>query len=305
MHPGPATRIDPVTGATERAGFLGVAGRRVFAVLTLPARPTGPAVVVCPSILHDIEHTDRREVALARGLAAAGMASVRFHPRGAGHSDDLDPPSIEALLEDAEVARAAVLGVAPGRLAVVGVRAGALAAARLAADVTGGAPLVVWEPAPDVRSFLKEGFRAARMKQLVGGATAEELDAARPPLERLDDGEAVALHGYAVPPSLLHEGATLDAAVRAGDGPVLLVQLGPRPRLAPVLRRLVDGWAAGGRDVGAVVLEHPDGWLVTASEPEHEGLVDVTVRWLRDRSGAQGTDGAHATGGGAMATGAV
>lgn len=289
-----ATRTDRFTATTERAGFLGAPGRQVFAALTLPGTSTA-AVVVCPSILHDIEHTDRREVALAHALARAGMASVRFHPRGAGHSDDLADLSLDAMREDAEAALAALREAVPDRpIAVVGVRAGGLVAARLVAGLGAAAPLVLWEPAPDARSFLKDGFRAARMTRLVGGATAEELDADRSPLERLAAGEPVALHGYRVPPALLRDEATLDAGVRAGRGAVLVVQLGPRPKLAPALRRLVDGWAAGGRDAGAVVLEHPDGWLVTASEPAHEALVEVTVGWLRDRLGGHVADAAGA-----------
>jgi pimeloyl-ACP methyl ester carboxylesterase len=156
-------RTDERTGVRERVGFLGRPPDQLFAALYEPPAPARAAVVICPSILADLTHNYRREVALSRALAARGVAAARFHYRGTGNSHG-EPSAVtfETLVDDARTAAALLGSRSRCRAAFLGTRVGALVAAAAAGD----APLVLWEPVTDGTGYWREAFRAQRIRDL-------------------------------------------------------------------------------------------------------------------------------------------
>jgi alpha-beta hydrolase superfamily lysophospholipase len=90
-------------GIAEEVAFVGDLGNRMFSVLHRPLDSPVAAVVLCPSLYADAIHNYRREVELARALAARGIAVQRFQYRGTGQSDgnDLDI-TYERLCDDSQ-----------------------------------------------------------------------------------------------------------------------------------------------------------------------------------------------------------
>jgi pimeloyl-ACP methyl ester carboxylesterase len=79
---------DTSTGVSETAAFISSAAGLVLVHAHIPASPAQPPVVICSSVYEELRNNYRREVLLARRLAAAGAPVVRFQYRGFGNSDD-------------------------------------------------------------------------------------------------------------------------------------------------------------------------------------------------------------------------
>ena len=79
-----------IDGCCERPAFVGPTGGAVFACLHLPSKPARRMVLLCSSVAAEWKFNYRREVLLARRLATLGVAAVRLHYLGTGHSDDGD-----------------------------------------------------------------------------------------------------------------------------------------------------------------------------------------------------------------------
>src|SRR5207253_10522741 len=119
-------------------------------------------VVICSSICNDFLHNYRREVELARELAANGIAVARFHYRGLGNSDgDEAAVTFDSMVDDAREATAhlrALTGVS--KVSFLGSRFGAPIAAALASGEV-GAPLVLVDPTVEASKFFREAWRAS------------------------------------------------------------------------------------------------------------------------------------------------
>ncbi len=173
-RPSVARRADGERGVVEEVEFFG-APERLFGVAHLPAGPARDlGVVICSPVLCDFGANYRREVALARRLAAAGVPVLRYHPRGCGHSDgDRVDLTLDTLTADAATALAHApdrLGVP--RVAVLATRFAALAAA--AATRGTGVPLALWEPVTTPRAYFRAGLRARAVGRLAQAGEAEE-----------------------------------------------------------------------------------------------------------------------------------
>ena len=218
--PSIARRVDGDRGVAEEVGFLG-GPERLFACSHLPTGPSRDlGVVVCSPILCDFGANYRREVSLARRLAAAGVPVLRYHPRGTGHSDGARTAlTLDSLVADATVVLDRArdqLGV--DRLAVLATRFSALAAA----EATRGTatPLALWEPVTRPRAYLRAGLRARAVARLAGAGEPEEPDgelARRGWLDVL--GIPVGRGLYDTPAD-----RTLAAALAGQDRPLLVVR---------------------------------------------------------------------------------
>lgn len=284
-------RVDPASGVMEEAGIAGDPGSRIFSVIaTPPSRPVA-GVVICSPILAEVPNNYRREVVLSRRLAGRGVAVIRFHYRGAGHSDgesgDLDIDSMEADTRAAAnhlVARRAV-----DRLGFVGTRLGALVAAA-GSRLTGNGPVALWEPVVAPTRYFGEILRA----QLVTDLAGSSRDAL---LEELQSQGWVDVLGYRVERSLYASACARDLVAELGDHPrpVLLVHFGRGVSLAdqllgPQLEQREFAvtavrlpireawWFPGGQDSEA--LSHAD-----------SAAIDVTVDWLSGQLAGPGDEG--------------
>jgi alpha/beta superfamily hydrolase len=277
-----ARRVDERSGIVEEVEFFD--GGRLFGCRHRPLRsePRRLGVVICSPILSDFGANYRREVTLARSLAAAGLCVQRFHPRGTGHSGGERLDLTLATMTDDALAAVDRLVAASGveAVALVGTRFSALSAAA-AARRLGPAPIVLWEPVLRPARYFREGLRAQSVHRLKLGRSGID-----DPEAELETNGFVDLLGIPVGPALFHTGPDTDlATVLGGEArPLLLVQLERRESLRPEYQDAVDAWTAVGLDVTATTAPTEESWwfvpdrLATSDE-----LLELTSTWILDR----------------------
>jgi len=143
----------------RQALWFGPPHRRLFGWLHLPeSGMAGVGVVLCPSLSVEAASAGPALRRLADLLAAAGMAAFRFDYDGTGDSagSNDDPDRVAAWTGSVSEAVGFVRGLGL-RVAVVGLRVGGtLAAAALDRATPPVEGLVLWDPCPSGRTFLRE-----------------------------------------------------------------------------------------------------------------------------------------------------
>lgn len=278
-----ATRIDHKLGIVEEAGFF---DGGLFGVSYKPTASTAGAVVICPAILSEYDHTYSIDVSLARALAARGIAVHRFHYRGSGHSDgEPSAMTFETMLEDALAATARFsTDVGVGAPVLLGVRFGALVAAAVA-EAVARSPLVLWEPALSGRTYFREAWRADMMFQINEGAKPATRDAFPTLLER--DNQVDVL-GYPIGKALYDSALERSLVGEAGDGRgrVLILRGGPPGSARANLDQAVEELRGRGFQVDVEVLD--DALVLWFQGPEMRRnarpavaeLIARTVAWI-------------------------
>lgn len=214
-----AAWVDAGTGAREEASFRAWSRTgRCFTILHRPSGDPRAVLVVCAPVLIEQMRNYRREVELARLLAARGVATLRFHYRGTGHSDGgNDDLVLGSMVEDAAgaVAHAAEQVGDDVPLGLLGTRLGGL----VAAAVRPAAPLVLWHPVLDGRAWVREVQRARAVGDLRAPEAGDEAAAEEDRREVL---------GYALTTALVDSvsAAQLVPLVRERTGPVFVVDAG-------------------------------------------------------------------------------
>lgn len=219
----------------ERAVEIALAGQTMRGLLHEPASPgPHPAVAVFHGFTGNRSAPDRLFVPLARRLAAAGVAALRFDFRGSGESDGLFVDmTTSAEVEDGAAALAflrAQPGVDPRRVGVAGLSMGAMVASLLAARPgTRLSSLVLWSPAIPRSWFV----------HFPAGVTPDMVTEPR------EEG------GWPIGPGFFRDLATHDpyAAVRSHRGPTLVVHgsadtLVPEPVARGYLEATNGEWLA-------------------------------------------------------------
>jgi len=135
-------------------------------------------VVLCPPLAR--EHTSAHYTyrTLAEALAAAGLLVVRFDYDGTGDSagSDADPDRLESWLSSIGHAVDLAQAAGAGQVSIVGMRMGALLATAWAARRGDTHALVLWDPCPSGRAFVREQTALQRLRSdapAVSGAAAE------------------------------------------------------------------------------------------------------------------------------------
>lgn len=285
---GPAVLREPVAivradgGRDELEHFAGADGQLLFGCRHHPA-PSGRArapiggVVVCSPILTDFDANYRREVELARLLAARGVVVQRFHPRGVGQSDgDAADITLDSLISDVGAAAARLrLRCGIERPAILGTRFAALAAAAVSSSL-GGAPLALWEPTVRPSTYVRAALRARAVHGLdaTNRASPEDELARRGFLDVL---------GFPVGRELLETDAHRSLAALAGGQPrpVLLVAMERRDGLRAEYGELAAEWGERGFDV--TVRPHPSGetwWFADDRLEPLDDLIGATADWV-------------------------
>ncbi|MGH2731650.1 MAG: alpha/beta fold hydrolase, partial [Actinomycetota bacterium] len=214
-----ASRVDRATGIREEVGFFGSGDQRMFGCAYQPLNlPPGGAVVICPSLHAEVIANYRREVLVARALAARGFAVQRFQFRGTGHSDgESSELTFETMRRDTmDAARHLLAAVGLEAPAFVGTRWGGTVAAAVAAGFP-GAPLALWEPIVMPARWFRETGRAERIRGLAGESASAAGE--RGVIERLRDGEMVDILGYPIDPALYASSADRSLAAELGEAP--------------------------------------------------------------------------------------
>ncbi len=202
---------------------------------------------------------------MARHLARAGIATLRFDYWGTGESSgSLAQASLDDWLDDARLLIRHVREEIPDRpLLLVGARLGGLMAARVAADspVNG---IALLEPLVSGAEYLDELLRRKQVKEMMGGGKANSI---------ADDAESSWTAGHPVDFDGFSMGAAFAGQLRALD---LISELQPIAA-SPLLllhvsgaRKLTGKWAAIGEHCQAA--EHRN--LKTVREKPFWGRTD-------------------------------
>lgn len=174
--PGPAPDRRPVpAGALGGAGWCETVsefGSGLVGVLCRPEtqQPGAPTVIVVNSGLNARSGYGRQTTALARRLAANGIASLRFDPRGIGDSadrdDDRSPFYAPDAVTDVRAALDHLAAVQGGPVVILGTCSGAyLAFNALCADERLRAAVLVnlycfdLKPGTDIETMVRDTFR--------------------------------------------------------------------------------------------------------------------------------------------------
>ncbi len=144
---------------TETALWFGPTDRPLFGWVHRPADDTAVgAVVLCPPLAREWTNAHYAYRMLAQLLAAAGMLAVRFDYDGTGDSAgvDGDPARVAAWLASISAAIELARESGSASVSLVGMRMGALLAAVAAAKTEPIDGVVLWDPCPSPRAFLRE-----------------------------------------------------------------------------------------------------------------------------------------------------
>lgn len=241
--------------------------------------------MICSPLHAEFMTNYRREVLLARTLAARGVAVQRFHYRGSGNSyDDPGATTFGSMLEDTLAATDRLrqkTGLA--EIAHLGTRIGALVAAA-AGRASADSVLLLWEPTVDPSSYFRDLFRASLIRDLTDDSSGRRPAGAQ--LETLRANGSVDVLGYLVHRDLYESvvGRSLVSEIGDGGRHILIVQLGRDQHLRRENRDLVATLEASGASVtGRVVAANESWWFV--NEPKRSkavgaAVVDLTTGWL-------------------------
>lgn len=263
------------TGVTESAAFIPSTLGLVLVHSHQPAAPARPPVVICSSVYEELRTNYRREVLLARRLAANGVPVARFEYRGFGNSDDAPGagPTFDSLRADLAAVTAYAEAFSPGPVTTVGYRFGALLAA---ADGASG-DLVLWEPAQAGREYLREMSRASHIAQV-----RSTPDAAP------ETASGHELLGWSVSDATYQSfaGVTYPADLAPGRR-TLCVYVSRTPTLRGPIQVALDQWTAAGYDVERVHIAArrdpwfvPEQWEPQETEADTLAVVEAITSWV-------------------------
>lgn len=284
-----AIRVD---GSTQvDAGFFGSTGPRLFGCLHTPSGVPRAGVIVCSPLHAEFAKNYGNEVLLARSLAREGLAVLRFHYRGQGHSDG-EPNEIrlESLMEDSLRALSHLRSrTGVRRVGFVGCRLGGLVAAAAASSLD-GAPLVLWEPVLKPDSYVREAIRSRVISSLTGAPAAQLSSDTL--MTYLNERGSVDIHGYPIYRDLVAslEDKTLFDELGGSPRPVHVIQIGRSHTVRGDVAALEREWSQLGFAADVRCVAGDIGWWFRGAgrareEPESlaDEVVKDTVGWLTDR----------------------
>lgn len=248
--------------------FFGEPGRELYGVFHPPAEPARElGALLCPAVGQEALRAHRAFVQLARRLAQAGVATLRFDYGGTGDSaGEFADARVAGWLDDvATAARELAEGADVERVALLGLRLGANLAVHAAPRVEGAHALCLWEPVVDGAAHLAE-LEAGHARWLAGSFAR-----ARP-------GEGRELMGFPFSDALVADLAALGLGVL--DRPPLARTL--VLERAGAAEPLPGGWG----DVERRALDAPPVWLkVEGGEDFSAGLVprealEAATEWI-------------------------
>jgi alpha/beta superfamily hydrolase len=276
-----------IDGCKERPAFVGPTGGAVFTCLHLPSQLARGLVVLCSSIGDEWKFNYRREILLARHLTKLGVAAVRLHYLGTGHSDDGEI-TFEGMVDDVDLVRDwACRQAGVEQVAYFGSRFGALVAAAAGRDTR--SPLACWNAPENGAAYFREIFRILRIGHLLRSGTLDNMQA---PEDVLCSGQSLDVLGYTLDSALYMSSRTMSFAVELGPPPrrVKLVEIGDANHTQQAAGHAVS-LGKQGLDVAASMVEegrswwfhgwfHDTDWRAEEHREAVGSLIQETAAWL-------------------------
>lgn len=260
------------------AEFLDGPAGRLFAIRHEPPAARARLLLLHP-LAEEMNRARPTLAALARALAARGIATVAADLRGTGDSDgEFGEASWSGWLADIAALRARFAdGALPLRLG--GLRAGALLAAQsLAGNPRGISGLDLLQPPRAGDALLRQLLRTRIAAAMARGARERSGDL----MARLEAGESLDLGGYSVAPGLASglAAARLDAAPPPAGARVRWIEIAAQAASGnEIAARLPDSWDKGAVRCHGVA--GPAFWSL-AEEPVAPDLVERLAELLAE-----------------------
>jgi len=226
-------------------------------------------------------------VEAARAAVNLGCAVLRFDFRGCGDSEgQFEASDLEAWRQDLRQAFAfARSNLGAKQVGLLGLRLGGTLAAELAEEELELACLLLWEPVVEGARYLSLTMRQSMLrKRLTVHEGGSELEAEEP---AGDKDTEIDFDGYLVPAQTRQQIAQVDllAEPKAYPGPVLVLNLSGRPKVAPALEKLASLYVSG---EAQVVRQEPIWSTVGLIDPAP--TVTASMEWLRRALRPKGLD---------------
>jgi pimeloyl-ACP methyl ester carboxylesterase len=270
--------------SVEERGWLPCHGRQLYACLHRPAVPLDDSVaLIFHSLFGEMLRNYRNDVLLARALADNGVAALRVHHAGMGHSDGSDEDVLLSRMADdaADIVRRMTSSRRP-RLVLCGTRLGAVIAYRLASCIDVAA-LIMWHPVVRGATYLRELSRATSIARW-----GDEAGISRdPPLEdHVDDAL-----GYSLSAGLRQEILAIDLLGEPPvTGDVLLVAPDSADNGHAHALALADRLLRASVDITMIISPMDEGsgfvgegWGLDEGGERARQLLEGTVEWLHGR----------------------
>jgi pimeloyl-ACP methyl ester carboxylesterase len=281
-----ATHVDDSLGIREEAEFFTVDDEELFGIRSLPPGIPLGGVLICSPILGEFGRNYRREVEVARRLAANGLAVQRFHYRGMGNSSgQLSRISVDTIVRDAMVAGNRLCDETGVRIvAVIGTRIGAWPAQE-AANRFRSLGLVLCEPVLHGSTYLRTGMRSALFHAL----RQQRLNpkTTRSTMKELLESGSVDLLGHSLHKRLAESILAYDVAEAIDQGPrqILWIDAPRGTQEKQVKQRLLRKFEASGMPVTLTSVSSADHWWLVEGGPLRPSVSDVgleepTLSWI-------------------------
>lgn len=261
------------------AEFLDGPAGRLFLIRHQPVGPARSRLLLLHPFGEEMNRARPTLAALARALAARGIATLLADLRGTGDSDGgFGAASWSGWLADIATLRARFAGGStPLRLG--GLRAGALLAAQsFAADPQDLAGLDLLQPPRSGDALLRQLLRVRIAAAMARGERERTGDL----IARLEAGESLVLGGYSLAPDLALglAAARLDAAVPPAGLKVRWIEIAaPAPDGTDIAGHVPQSWHSA--EVQCDGVAGPAFWSL-AEEPVALDLVDRLADLLAD-----------------------
>jgi len=198
----------------SRPVWFGPADAPLFGLVNSPETEARGAVVICPPFGREYVNSYSTFVQLATRLEYLGFLVLRFDYRSTGDSFDrtTDSSGPSGFVDDVRYAVDCARELGAAHVAIVGMRVGATFAG-LQSALNPVDALVLWDPCPTGRSFLREQLALGLLIREKGAVGSRE-DAPVGP----ESAAAFEIPGFSISPELLDEMSQLDLT---GTGGVL------------------------------------------------------------------------------------
>lgn len=265
----------------EEYQYLNMRGEQVFSAHHFPSSPAARAIVMCHPLGEEKLWSHRVFVTLARDMAAAGFAVLRFDYRGEGDSDRcFEQSDLETRVEDACLAVETVrqLNRSVTDVTLIGLRFGTIVAAITATRRNDIQRLVMWDPILDGAAYMQSVLRLNLMYQM---ALHRKIIENREALvARMAAGETINVEGYELSERLFRQTSEfqLAAALSPFRGQTLLLQVNQDD--APIRPEIVQLADATRGCRAEVVREEPFWREIKTFYQRAVGLHQATRRYL-------------------------